>query len=85
MYEGTWYVGKVLEVDEADEDTKITFMTTVHSKQRPQFKWPHPPDEVWIAFEDILTRVEPPTAAGKSGRFFQMSTETLSLIERLSK
>ena len=83
MYEDSWYIGRVLEVDKEDQDTKITFMTTVPTKQRPTFKWGVPADEIWIPFTDILTAIEAPDSIGKSGRFYQVSTETLNLIEKL--
>ena len=35
------------------------------------------------SFTDILTAIEAPDSIGKSGRFYQVSTETLNLIEKL--
>ena len=39
--------------------------------------------ELWIPFDDILTKVPPPTPIGKSERFFEVPAETLSLIKNL--
>ncbi|KAJ8043840.1 hypothetical protein HOLleu_11115 [Holothuria leucospilota] len=80
-----WYLGRVLEVDEEDQDAKITFMVSVKSKQGTTYKWPRPDDELWIPFQDILTKVESPTPVGRSERFFEITAETLNLIEDLSQ
>lgn len=79
-----WYVGKVLEVDLADRDAKITFMVRKTSKTATTFKWPHPHDVIWIPFDDILTVVSHPTPLGKSERTFQYTPEQFTLIEGLA-
>lgn len=83
MYANEWYLGRVLEVDEEDQDAQMTFMVNVRSKQGTKFKWPHPCDELWIPLQDVIIKVAPPTPLGKSERFFQIPKETLDLIESL--
>ena len=85
MYANEWNLGRVLEVDEEDQDAQMTFMATLRSKQGMKFKWPHPRDELWIPLQDIIIKVAPPTPLGKSERFFQIPGETLDLIESLKK
>ena len=87
MYLGKWFIAKVLNVDEEDEDVKLNFMHEAKSVfgQGKKFKWPQPPDcDVWIPFKDILMSIAPPTPAGRSSRFHEIDTETLQQIEKLA-
>ena len=85
-YERNWYVGKVLEVDVDDGDTKVTFMEKSRSKVNPDtYKWPTPPDEIWINFDDVLCFIKDPVAIGKSKRQFTIGSADVTRIEKAFK
>ena len=51
----------VLEIDEKELDTHITFMTCITSRQgERKYRSPQPPDQLWIPYQDVLTRIPPP-------------------------
>ena len=84
MYINQWYLGMDLEIDEKELDTHITFMTCITSKQgERKYRWPQPPDQLWIPYQDVLTSIPPPKSIGRSERFFEVSTETADLIKCL--
>ncbi|KAH3731231.1 hypothetical protein DPMN_142540 [Dreissena polymorpha] len=81
VYEGVWYVGKVLKVDESDGDAKISFMKKARvSTSVEKFKWPQPPDKIWVKFNQILCNVNEPEPVGKSGREFKLGEDDHELI-----
>ena len=64
------YVGKVLQVDEEDQDTQMSFMEKTRT-QPVSFKWPLTPDKIWVAFDKILGIIEQPSSHGRSNHLFQ--------------
>lgn len=80
-YEGSWYVGQIEEIDNADEDCKVNFM----EETKGLFKWPRSRDELWINGKDILCKVTYPQKTGKYGRTFKITDEEKQKIENLFK
>ena len=71
MYEDTWYIGKVEEIDRDDRDCLINFMRPA----KAMFKWPNFTDKVWIREKDLICKINEPQKIGKSGRNFKITDE----------
>ncbi len=80
IYEGKWFVGKVLDADETDGELQITFMET---KKFNMFQWPNREDVLWTAPEDILCVLAPPIATGRRKRLFALQKCEYQSIEEL--
>ena len=74
MYEGAKYVGLIIEVDEAEGDAKINFMTE-SMKRKNAYVWPSSKDEIWVKFPGIISIINEPIATGKSKRVFTISRQ----------
>ncbi|KXJ26080.1 hypothetical protein AC249_AIPGENE6483 [Exaiptasia diaphana] len=82
VYEKKWYIGQVKDVDEDDQDAKISF--SVETRSRPvSFKWLATPDELWVSFEMILAVIQEPSSCGRTTRTFQFKAETIEMISSL--
>lgn len=86
-YESSWHIGQIQEVDETDEDCKISFMLRhdFHGGKAPSFKWPKPADEIWVKFHDIILNIKEPARVGRSGRSFSISPDEIVTIEQMLK
>lgn len=80
VYEGQWYIGQVLEVNEDDKDAKVSFLKATMSKP-PSFKWPTVPDEIWVDFDHLLCVIQEPFPRGKSKRMFQFHENSITMVE----
>lgn len=76
-----WYVGKVIEVDDEEDEAYISFMTADKERNPPTYSWPSREDKVWIKFKDVLCKINPPAPTGKSKRCFKLDCNTESLIK----
>lgn len=67
VYEGDWYIGKVQQIDEVDNEIEVKFMK---KKSDDIFQWPKDDDEdvLWIAPKKFICKVKEPIPAGKSER-----------------
>ncbi|XP_048245740.1 uncharacterized protein LOC124116006 [Haliotis rufescens] len=83
IYDGNWFIGKVLEVDIDDGDTKITFMEKTQDKGKT-YKWPSRPDEIWIEFDDVLCFIDEPVAIGKTRRQYNLRISAEGQLIKLS-
>lgn len=73
MYEGESYIGKVINIDNEDNEVFITFMEQA-SKQLNTYKWPRKADEILVERHSILYILqENPVSTGKSHRMFKLS------------
>ena len=68
-YDRGWYVGKILDVDNDEDELEVTFM----EKSKQLYKWPIHPDTLWIPMGDVLSKIEAPLATAKSKRMFAIS------------
>ncbi|XP_048256959.1 uncharacterized protein LOC125382708 [Haliotis rufescens] len=84
IYDGNWFIGKVLEVDIDDGDTKKTFMEKTQDKGKT-YKWPSRPDEIWIEFDDVLCFIDEPVAIGKTRRQYNVAARDVARIEKAFK
>ena len=82
VYEGKWYVGKVLEVNLEDGDANISFLQHF-SKCDNTLREPLQPDELWIHFAAVLAVIDPPVPTGKRGRQYKLNKDTVDMIEQL--
>jgi hypothetical protein len=82
MYDHQWYIGKVIEVDEEDRETNISFMK--NTSARPiTVQWPSNSDKLLVSENDILCGIEEPLPRGKSKRQFTLNEETVGMIREL--
>ncbi|KAL4222613.1 hypothetical protein ACF0H5_018654 [Mactra antiquata] len=66
-YDGTWYISKVLQIDN-DEEVEISFM----QQRRSLYQWPTHEDVIWVANENLLCKINEPIPHGRSGRMFHL-------------
>ena len=79
VYEGKWYIGKVVDIDENEREVEIDFMES----RKCLFQWPRIPDLIWLKSKKILCQINAPVATGKSQRMFQMSNDDKDKIIKL--
>ena len=74
-----WYVGKILQVDEEDQDVEITFLQT----EKGLFQWPSQEDIIWVSMKNIICKVPDLIPTGKSQRMFKIPEKTKDEIKAL--
>ena len=77
VYDGRWYIGKLLQVDSANDEVEVSFM----EQARNMYRWPKRPDILWLKFPCILWSVQEPHPSGKSQRMFKLTKADTALIE----
>ena len=77
MYEHSWYIGKLEELDRTDKDCKVNFMQ--HAKGL--FKWPNFPDILWIKEANLLCCIKEPKKSGKSGCLYKLDDADRKTID----
>lgn len=83
VYDESWYIGQVDEIDNADDEVLVSFMVKGKGKHSGStFKWPARKDDLWVSKSNVLCVIEPPAAVGKTGRTYQLSAATIELIEQ---
>ncbi|XP_052087680.1 uncharacterized protein LOC127724675 [Mytilus californianus] len=87
QYEKKWHVGKVIEVDENDNEYLVTFMRPSQGKNTGHslYVWPSNEDELWVKRDDILCEIHEPVKVGRSGRSYAICQEDIELASRLVK
>ena len=78
-YEGNWYVGQVVQIDEDDGELEVSFMTRGKGNS---FKWPAQKDVLWLERHSILCVIEPLVPLGRTGRIFKVTDVTVELFEQ---
>lgn len=79
MYEGNWYVGQIMSVDESDKEIEISFM----EQKKNFFQWPRTEDKIWVNSSDIVCQISPLKPCGKSKRMYKMDIEDKNNDEKL--
>jgi hypothetical protein len=46
VYDGKWYLGKVITIDDEENEAKFNFMEQCTGKIAGIYRWPNPPDKV---------------------------------------
>ncbi|MES9879633.1 MAG: hypothetical protein ABW185_01985 [Sedimenticola sp.] len=77
VYDDIWYVGKVIVIDDSDDELQISFMQC----KKQLFQWPTQMDVVWVAPENVLCVVSPPVPTGRSKRMMKLSEEDYKKAE----
>lgn len=91
IYDNAWHVGKITDIDEADEECLVTFMrpSQARNTRNPLYKWPNPEDKIWLQVTDILCNLREPMKVGRSGRSYEINSDdyknACSLLEVRSK
>ncbi|CAC5378777.1 unnamed protein product [Mytilus coruscus] len=87
QYEKKWHVGKVIEVDENDNEYLVTFMRPSQGKNTGHslYVWPSNEDELWVKRDDILCEIHEPVKVGRSGRSYAICQDDIELASRLVK
>lgn len=66
-YDGHMYPGKEQDVDEADGDTRISFMQRTNGRDDNElYKWQSKEDELCATLSDIVPTIEEPIPFGKT-------------------
>jgi hypothetical protein len=81
IYDNRWFIGKIEEIDNADNEILVNFMVTCCKTS--SFKWSTKRDEIWICHDQILCKIDPPIVHGKSKRMYKLPNDTLNKIEAL--
>ena len=76
MYDGSWYIGVVVDIDPDDDEYEISFM----EKKKQFYQWPKPTDMIWVKQADILCKIVEPVPASKHGRMMKLDASDLALI-----
>lgn len=80
-YDNRIYPAKVIDVDENDEDAKVSFMEETRGKgDRKLYKWPAKSDELWVNFDQFVSTIDEPMPCGKSKRQFRLHDTEYSYI-----
>jgi len=69
MYDEEWWVVCVLQLSEDSEQVRVSFFQPYGPSQA--FKYPARPDVLTIPVGDVLTRVDPRTAKGRTNTLTQ--------------
>ena len=78
-YLDNWYVGKILQIDETDNEAEMSFM----KQKKNLFQWPSTEDILWVTQDDIICKIKDPKPSGKSARMYRLEREDLAKIEQL--
>jgi hypothetical protein len=58
----------------------VNFMEQCPGKIAGIYRWPNPPDELWVSLSDILKRIPEPLPNGRSKRMFNIpETESVAI------
>lgn len=80
MYESDWYIGQVTDIDE--NELFINFLTAA-GKFKDSYKFPYPPDQIWIWKSDVIMKIKTLAAAGKSKRLYKIDGAERQMIQDL--
>ena len=81
LYDKQWYMGKILEYDQSDNEHFISFMV----EGKKSFKWPSKPDTVRGTEDDILISVHDPVNVSKTRNMYRFREDELKKVEKLFK
>ena len=83
LYQGTWYIGEIVEYDPEEDDFHVNFLKKSKLIENFTFKKAPEknPDIIWVYRENILCKITEPVAVGKSGRSFSISRDIVEKIE----
>jgi len=65
-YDNDWYIIKVLDVDDTNNELEVTFM----QNKKQKFQWPSREDIIWIPFQLVICKLSGLKPTGKSHRMF---------------
>jgi len=79
-YDHSWWIGTVLEIDTDQEELLIKFMHPQGPCQT--FYWPKRDDIIYIAKNDVITKISPPNIS-RTGRAYQITDEEFALLSHI--
>ena len=78
VYDGTWWLGNILEIDDAEKDVKVKFL---HPKgPSTYFHWPIRDDTCFITYENVLCEINVPKPKSSSLRNYTIESDDINLI-----
>lgn len=86
VYNGHWYIGKVVECDTGDESLQyhVSFMDHGKGKLGYTFKWPNHEDKIWCSRLDILCSVSEPIL-GTRNTFMLPHADITKVLDRFER
>lgn len=84
-YNEEWHVGKIVQVDQDDNECLVTFMLPSQGKNTGNqvYKWPSTADDLWVKPADLLCELTEPEKVGMSGRSYAIRPDEFELASRL--
>ncbi|CAG2254394.1 unnamed protein product [Mytilus edulis] len=83
VYDNVWYICKVLDFDNNDNEYQLAFMTKSNPVSHTM-KWPTRPEELWVTETDIVCQVKNPAPVGrKPVRMYKLLPDDVNKIESL--
>ncbi|CAG2223343.1 unnamed protein product [Mytilus edulis] len=83
VYDNVWYICKVLDFDNNDNEYQLSFMTKSNPVSHTM-KWPTRPEELWVTETDIVCQVNNPAPVGrKPVRMYKLLPDDVNKIESL--
>ncbi|VDI31095.1 Hypothetical predicted protein [Mytilus galloprovincialis] len=83
VYDNVWYICKVLDFDNNDNEYQLAFMTKSNPVSHTM-KWPTRPEELWVTETDIVCQVKNPAPVGrKPVRMYKLLPDDVRKIESL--
>lgn len=65
-YDKRWYVGLVIDKDDANSSCTVSFMIPPGPSQTQSFRWPPRPDVLEVSFQDVLSKIDLSTSTGRT-------------------
>ncbi|CAG2230677.1 unnamed protein product [Mytilus edulis] len=83
VYDNVWYICKVLDFDNNDNEYQLAFMTKSNPVSHTM-KWPTRPEELWVTETDIVCQVKNPAPVGrKPVMMYKLLPDDVRKIESL--
>ena len=79
VYCNEWFVGKIEDTDEEEQEIQVNFM----EKAKSLYRWPRRQDKIWVMYNDVLCIVSEPLPTCKSKRTFSVTADDVILIKDL--
>lgn len=80
-YDGHWWVGLVVEINQTNKELFVKSMTPHGPKT--SFHWPVRDNLCWVPTNDVIRVLQPLSSASGSGRSYVLEAEDAKALDRL--